>query len=214
MPLAELPHGCVVVEPHDRLRDATRPGWQQGAYNEREQTEPDEDRGLPAVRDTQADPTRERDHTSGDQPESGLHQDDPQHDCRSLYRAACPRPRTRSRTGAARTPGASDCAGRGIIGRSLDVLVYLVVGVTVLCGLWAIDRLLVWAEHRGWVTYRLTPRPTRSFRGAAGSAMLGLDLFYSPNARHVLELKQEAEVHREADDEAGDGPDRHMTNDE
>jgi hypothetical protein len=77
------------------------------------------------------------------------------------------------------------------------------IGLVILAAFWVLDRLLVRAELRGWITYRLTPRPTRSFRGSAGDAMLGLGVFFNPGGRHVQEMKQEAELHREADDEAG-----------
>jgi hypothetical protein len=81
----------------------------------------------------------------------------------------------------------------------------ILIGLALVAGVWALDRLLVGAELRGWITYRLTPRPTRSFRGSAGDAMLGLDVFYNPGGRHVQEMKQDAELHREADEEAGGG---------
>jgi hypothetical protein len=77
------------------------------------------------------------------------------------------------------------------------------LGTAILIGLWLLDRLLIWCELRGWITYRLTPRPEHSFRKAAGHAMLNLDVFYHPNARHVVELHQEAAIHREEDDEGG-----------
>jgi hypothetical protein len=69
---------------------------------------------------------------------------------------------------------------------------------------WALDRLLIAAELRGWILYRLTPRPRHEFRRAAGSALVGLDGLFRPAARHVAEVTQEAAVLREADDE-GDG---------
>ena len=67
-----------------------------------------------------------------------------------------------------------------------------------------LDRLLVWCELQGWITYRLTPRPTRSFRGAAGHALLNLDAFFQPQTRHAVEMRIEDEVRR-TDDEAGAG---------
>lgn len=68
----------------------------------------------------------------------------------------------------------------------------------------AIDRVLVWCELQGWITYRLTPRPTRSFRGAAGHALLNLDALFQPQTRHVVEMRMDQEVRRE-DDDAGAG---------
>lgn len=73
---------------------------------------------------------------------------------------------------------------------------------------WAIDRLLVACELRGWITYRLTPRPRHEIRRAAGSALVGLDGLFRPAARHVSEVALSAAVHREADDEGDGGPSR------
>jgi hypothetical protein len=68
----------------------------------------------------------------------------------------------------------------------------------------AIDRLLVWCELQGWITYRLTPRPTSSFRGAAGNALLNLDAFFQPQTRHVVEQRLDEAVRR-SDADAGSG---------
>jgi hypothetical protein len=67
-----------------------------------------------------------------------------------------------------------------------------------------IDRLLLWCELQGWVTYRLTPRPRHGFRGPAGHALLNLDVFFQPQTRHVIEMRVDEEVRR-SDDEAGSG---------
>ena len=71
---------------------------------------------------------------------------------------------------------------------------------------WAVDRGLVACELRGWITYRLTPRPRHEIRRAAGSVLVGLDGLLRPAARHVATVTREAAVHREAD-ESGDDPD-------
>lgn len=71
---------------------------------------------------------------------------------------------------------------------------------------WILDRLLVACELRGWITYRLTPRPRHEIRRAAGSALIGLDGLFRPAARHVATVAREAAVQRESD-ESGDGPD-------
>ena len=73
---------------------------------------------------------------------------------------------------------------------------------------WAIDRILVACELRGWITYRLTPRPQHEIRRAAGSALVGLDGLFRPAARHVTEVTLSAAVHREVDDEGDGGPSR------
>ena len=69
---------------------------------------------------------------------------------------------------------------------------------------WALDRALVAAELRGWILYRLTPRPRHEMRRAAGSALIGVDGLFRPAARHVATVVREAAVLREADDD-GDG---------
>jgi hypothetical protein len=81
----------------------------------------------------------------------------------------------------------------------------LMVLAALALGLVVVDRLLVWCELRGWITWRLTPRPTRSFRGAAGNALLNLDALFQPQTRHVVEMRIDQQVHREADDQGGDG---------
>ncbi len=64
--------------------------------------------------------------------------------------------------------------------------------------IWIVDRILLWCELRGWMTYRRTPRVHHAW----GSAVLGLDVLLQPERRHVIELKQDGEVYREEDDEA------------
>jgi hypothetical protein len=84
----------------------------------------------------------------------------------------------------------------------------LLWGVVLAAAAWAIDRALVACELRGWITYRLTPRPRHEIRRAAGSALVGLDGLFRPAARHVSEVTLSAAVHREADDEGDGGPSR------
>ena len=71
---------------------------------------------------------------------------------------------------------------------------------------WAIDRALIACELRGWILYRLTPRPRHEMRRAAGSMLIGVDGLFRPAARHVATVVREAAVHRER--EQG-GDDRH-----
>ena len=80
------------------------------------------------------------------------------------------------------------------------------VGVAVAAGvlLFLLDRLLCWLELRGWIYYRLSPRQRRAF----GAAAFQVEALLQPGKRHVYELKQEAEIYREADDEGGDPPPR------
>ena len=74
-----------------------------------------------------------------------------------------------------------------------------------LAAAWAIDRALVAAELRGWIVYRLTPRPRHEIRRAAGSALIGVDGLFRPAARHIATVTREAAVHRDADDEGAAG---------
>jgi hypothetical protein len=69
---------------------------------------------------------------------------------------------------------------------------------------WAIDRVLVACELRGWILYRLTPRPRHEMRRAAGSALIGVDGLFRPAARHIATVTREAAVLRD-DGAEGDG---------
>ena len=69
---------------------------------------------------------------------------------------------------------------------------------------WAIDRALIACELRGWIVYRLTPRPRHEMRRAAGSVLIGVDGLFRPAARHVATVVREAAVHRDSD-EGGEG---------
>jgi DNA transformation protein len=66
-----------------------------------------------------------------------------------------------------------------------------------------VDRVLVWCELRGWIYYRLTPRPKH---GAIGNTLLAVEELYRPSRRHVIERRQAEHVGRDADDEAGSSP--------
>jgi len=79
---------------------------------------------------------------------------------------------------------------------------YAVAAASVLLTGWALDKLLCWCELRGWISYRLTPRQQRSL----GAAAFQIESLLQPSKRHVYEMKQQAEVYREADDEGGDPP--------
>ena len=78
-------------------------------------------------------------------------------------------------------------------------------GMAATAGLWLADRILIACELRGWIAYRLSPRPRHEIGRAAGSALVGLDGLFRPAARHVAAVTREAAVHREADAE-GEGP--------
>ena len=74
---------------------------------------------------------------------------------------------------------------------------------------WVIDRVLVACELRGWILYRLTPRPRHEMRRAAGAALIGVDGLFRPAVRHVATVTREAAVLRDGD-EAGDAVRRAM----
>ena len=71
---------------------------------------------------------------------------------------------------------------------------------------WILDRILIACELRGWILYRLTPRPRHEMRRAAGSMLIGVDGLFRPAARHVAAVTREVAVHRESDDEGDGGP--------
>ena len=52
-------------------------------------------------------------------------------------------------------------------------------------GIWALDRVLLWAEARGWINYR---RRGLS-RGGATYHALELQSIFNPSTREVMEVK-------------------------
>jgi DNA transformation protein len=75
----------------------------------------------------------------------------------------------------------------------------LTIAIVGLAVLFAVDRVLIWCELRGWIAYRLTPRP----RHAIGNALLAVEEFYRPTRRHVIEIQHDGAIWREDDDEGG-----------
>jgi len=68
----------------------------------------------------------------------------------------------------------------------------------VLLGLYLLDRVLLWAEARGWIYYRRHSGSRRS----VGSGMLEVHALMEPEKRHVLELHEDE---RRPQDEEKDG---------
>jgi len=64
-----------------------------------------------------------------------------------------------------------------------------------LAGLWALHRLALWLESRGWLYYIHTSRRSRMW--------LSLAAALDPNARRILEIH---EAQRLEQDESGDDP--------
>jgi hypothetical protein len=64
--------------------------------------------------------------------------------------------------------------------------------------LFVVDRVLIWCELRGWISYRLSPRPVHT---AIGNTLLAIEEMYRPSRRHVIEMRLEDAVRREEDDD-------------
>lgn len=78
----------------------------------------------------------------------------------------------------------------------MKVWLLLLAAVVVL---WALHRLALWAESRGWIYYLRR----QGSSGAMGNALLEVQALLEPSTRHVLEERQEEHV-EEA--ESGDPP--------
>ncbi len=66
----------------------------------------------------------------------------------------------------------------------------------VLLGLYALHRLALWAEQRGWIFY-MKKKPSTT---ALGSAFLEIQQLAQPEKRHLLEIKKDQKAE---EDEAG-----------
>jgi hypothetical protein len=77
----------------------------------------------------------------------------------------------------------------------------MTVGASVI-GLWAMHRLLSYAEDRGWIYYRKK-------RGSYGGLHVTTSFLnmYDPSRKHLQEVVRESEWKRDEDDD-GDGPPR------
>lgn len=72
-----------------------------------------------------------------------------------------------------------------------------IIGVAAIVAMFAVDRLALWAERRGWIYWRRTKR--------RGTGSLGyLEPIFQPSISHVVE--EETRQHTEAaQDESGEG---------
>jgi hypothetical protein len=79
----------------------------------------------------------------------------------------------------------------------------LVVGGVVAAGT-LLDRLLLFAEQRGWIYWRRR-KPSAS---AAGNALLSVQAIFEPDRAHVVEeqARQEADIDAAEGDEPMGGP--------
>jgi hypothetical protein len=87
-------------------------------------------------------------------------------------------------------------------GGAMTTILWLIGALAVL---WLVDRVLISCELRGWIYYRLSPRPRTS---ALANMLLGVEQIYRPSRQHVIERRMEEAVqHEEDDDGAGPGGD-------
>ena len=76
---------------------------------------------------------------------------------------------------------------------------WILLGVAIVLGVVALDRLALWMESRGWIYYRRSKGDTRP-----GDAFLQVHSLIEPDKKHLLEVRTEV---REERGEAGDPPD-------
>ena len=81
------------------------------------------------------------------------------------------------------------------------VIGVVVVGVAIALLLAIIQRLLLWAEGRGWVYYKKTSPP----HGSGALAMQELAQIYEPQAEHVIEATRSESIVADHED-SGDKP--------
>lgn len=72
--------------------------------------------------------------------------------------------------------------------------------IVIAAALYALHRLALWAESRGWIYYM----KSRGYSTRAGSAMLEVQQLLEPSKKHVIEMKHDQ---RGVQDHQGDPPD-------
>jgi hypothetical protein len=87
----------------------------------------------------------------------------------------------------------------------------LLIWAAILAGagvvLFALDRLALWMEARGWLYWRKTQH---SSSGSLGNAFLEIQTMVDPGKRHVLEVRRQEET-EDADSGAPPDPERCAT---
>lgn len=78
---------------------------------------------------------------------------------------------------------------------------WLLVGAGIGLLAFAVDRLLLWMEWRGWIDYRRT-HPGRINTGQIGPAFLAIESLFQSGAQRALEERQAVRTERET---TGDG---------
>ena len=80
-------------------------------------------------------------------------------------------------------------------------LVRLVAGMAGLALLlFAVDRLALWAERRGWIYYRFR----KAAPGSKANAFLEVQTLLEPSKEHIVEVRKEI---RQEEAEPGEAPD-------
>ena len=67
--------------------------------------------------------------------------------------------------------------------------------VAIALGLFALHRLALWMESRGWIYYV----KTRAIGGALASAILELQQIAQPGTRYILEMKRESRAEQDGE---------------
>src|ERR1700750_45630 len=95
--------------------------------------------------------------------------------------------------------GAMSDRARGRLGMQIAIWV---AGIIV--ALFALDRLCLWAEAKGWIYWRKVKR-----KGSGGAALMTFNSFFDPSAHRAMEAREEQVVEGEdnGDDDAKRKPD-------
>jgi hypothetical protein len=74
----------------------------------------------------------------------------------------------------------------------------------IIVGLFALDRLALWAEAKGWIYWRKVKR-----KGSGGAALMTFNAVFDPSAHKAIEAREEQQQEDEddGDDDAKREPD-------
>jgi len=76
----------------------------------------------------------------------------------------------------------------------MRVLLWLAL---IAAALYALHRLCLWMESRGWIYYR----KSGGYSTRAGSAMLEIQSLLQPEKKHLIEMKHDEKANRDAQGE-------------
>lgn len=85
----------------------------------------------------------------------------------------------------------------------MEAAVWIIGGIGCIAALFALDRLLLWMEARGWIYWRKVKSKS------SGGFLLGPDVF-DPGTRHLEEAREE---HVMEDEEDGDDDSKRKNSD-